>query len=270
MHEYDRAGRLVGTVTTLDDTVVTTKYTYDPLGRLEMSVVTSGEVSDTTIRSYNVRGWQTDIRNKNWSAQMRYNNPVLSDSETSFTGNISEWEWTRGSETNAYSLLYDDLSRITGSRLFRNGSLTEALSEKNISYDSNGNILSLTRTGEDGLTIMDLSYGYDGNRLTSLSDDDFQSQNYDYDLDGNMTFDGRTGLSLEWNDLGLVEKVSLNGEDLVNYSYLADGTKVSALDNEGNGLLYSSSLIYEKSPALPPNRTGSTPRRTRASQVCRS
>ena len=34
-----------------------------------------------------------------------------------------------------------------------------------------------------------------------------------------MTFDGRTGmLSLTWNDLGLVEKVSLNGDDLVNYS----------------------------------------------------
>ena len=33
-----------------------------------------------------------------------------------------------------------------------------------------------------------------------------------------MTFDGRTGMSLEWNDLGLVEKVSLNDTDLVNYS----------------------------------------------------
>ncbi|MBQ3613381.1 MAG: hypothetical protein II989_04755 [Bacteroidales bacterium] len=39
-----------------------------------------------------------------------------------------------------------------------------------------------------------------------------------YDPDGNMTFDGRTGMSLTWNDLGLVEKVSLDGDDLVNYS----------------------------------------------------
>ena len=59
-----------------------------------------------------------------------------------------------------------------------------------------------------------------------------------------MTFDGRTGMSLTWNDLGLVEKVSLNDTDLVNYSYLADGTKVSALD--GDGLLYLGSLIYRK------------------------
>ena len=32
----------------------------------------------------------------------------------------------------------------------------------------------------------------------------------------------------------------------MNYSYLADGTKVSALDAEGDGLLYLGSLIYRK------------------------
>ena len=53
-------------------------------------------------------------------------------------------------------------------------------------------------------------------------------------------------MSLDWNALGLVEKVSLNDTDLVNYAYLADGTKVSALDAEGNGLLYLGSLIYRK------------------------
>ena len=127
--------------------------------------------------------------------------------------------------------------------LFRNGIQTEALSEKDISYDSNGNILALKRTGEDGSTVNDLVYSYDGNRLTSLSDSGVHSQNYTYDADGNMTFDCRTGMSLEWNDLGLVEKVSLDGDDLVNYSYLADGTKVSALDGDGDGLLYLGSLI---------------------------
>ena len=46
--------------------------------------------------------------------------------------------------------------------------------------------------------------------------------------------------------LGLIKKVSLNDTDLVNYSYLADGTKVSALDGDGDGLLYLGSLIYRK------------------------
>lgn len=33
---------------------------------------------------------------------------------------------------------------------------------------------------------------------------------------------------------------------MVNYSYFADGTKVSALDSEGDGLVYLGSLIYRK------------------------
>ena len=44
----------------------------------------------------------------------------------------------------------------------------------------------------------------------------------------------------------IVEKVSLGDTVLVNYAYLADGTKVSALDAEGDGLLYLGSLIYRK------------------------
>ena len=166
---------------------------------------------------------------------MRYQNPVLEESEASFTGNISEWEWSRGNETNAYSFIYDNLSRVKESKLFKNGLPTRLLSEGGISYDKNGNILSLNRTGEDGSTVNDLVYNYDGNKLACLSDNGCPSQIYAYDADGNMTFDGRTGMSLDWNALGLVEKVSLNGEDLVNYAYLADGTKVSALDSDGDG-----------------------------------
>ena len=106
----------------------------------------------------------------------------------------SEWEWSRENETNAYSLEYDALSRITGSRLFRNGTQTGALSENGISYDSNGNILSLTRTGEDGSAVNDLTYHYDGNRLECLVDNGELSDTYAYEADGNKTFDGRTGM----------------------------------------------------------------------------
>ena len=245
-YEYDRAGRLVQTATDLDGTEVVTRNTYDPVGRLKMTVVSSGEVSDTTMHTYNVRGWQTSIENDSWSSAMRYQNPEFEESDASFTGNISEWEWSRGNTTYAYSLEYDALSRIKESRLFKNGNPVDALSESGISYDSNGNILSLTRTGEDGSAVNDLTYHYDGNNLECLVDNGELSDNYAYDADGNMTFDGRTGMSLTWNDLGLVEKVSLNDTDLVNYSYLADGTKVSALDGDGDGLLYLGSLIYRK------------------------
>ena len=54
--------------------------------------------------------------------------------------------------------------------------------------------------------------------ITVKNEGGLPNQVTSYNLDGNMTFDGRTGMSLTWNDLGLVEIVSLNDTVLVNYS----------------------------------------------------
>ena len=55
-----------------------------------------------------------------------------------------------------------------------------------------------------------------------------------------------SGTTLEWNSIGLIKKVSGTGGTLVNYSYLADGTKISALDDQGNGLEYRGSLTFRR------------------------
>lgn len=44
----------------------------------------------------------------------------------------------------------------------------------------------------------------------------------------------------------LLEKVSQNGTTLAKYTYLSDGTKVSATDAAGNGLIYAGSYIFKK------------------------
>ena len=46
--------------------------------------------------------------------------------------------------------------------------------------------------------------------------------------------------------IGLIKKVSGTSGTLVNYSYLADGTKISALDEQGNGLEYRGSLTFRR------------------------
>ena len=58
-----------------------------------------------------------------------------------------------------------------------------------------------------------------------------------------MTGDGYHGLTLEYNTLGKVSRVK---SAKVSYTYLADGTKVSALDASGNGLLYSGAMVFRK------------------------
>ena len=49
------------------------------------------------------------------------------------------------------------------------------------------------------------------------------------------------------NDLDLIGNIVRNDTTLVNYSYLADGTKLSALDGSGAGLVYRGPFVYRKS-----------------------
>ena len=91
----------------------------------------------------------------------------------------------------------------------------------------------MTRVDESG-DEDDLTYSYSGNQLISST----------YDSNGNMTYDASSGLNVEWNDLNLIKKVSDGNGVLVNYTYLADGTKIRAVDADGEGLEYRGSLTF--------------------------
>ena len=114
--------------------------------------------------------------------------------------------------------------------------------EEGITYDLNGNLMTLKRYG-DGSLIDNLSYSYTGDQIQSISGG---TGNYSYDSNGNMTVDGYHGLTLEYNALGKVSRVKSGTSTKVSYTYLADGTKVSALDASGNGLLYSGAMVFRK------------------------
>ena len=61
-----------------------------------------------------------------------------------------------------------------------------------------------------------------------------------------MTYDGLTNQSISYNDLDLIGNITRNDTTLVNYFYLADGTKLSALDGSGAGLVYRGPFVYRK------------------------
>ncbi len=166
----------------------------------------------------------------------RYESPVNSQSQPQFGGNISEWQWGRGNLADKiYSFAYDALSRIISGTLIGNAAGNDTFAEKDITYDRNGNILTLKRFGENGI-IADIVNIITGNRISSNT----------YDDCGNVTYDSTSGTTLEWNSIGLIKKVSGTSGTLVNYSYLADGTKISALDDQGNGLEYRGSLTFRR------------------------
>ena len=115
------------------------------------------------------------------------------------------------------------------------------MSATNYEYDARGNVEAV-RIGQDETT-----YTHSGDILTSVTGPDGLIKNFSHDVLGRMTYDGTTDQSMTYNILDLVGKVSKGGATLANYWYLADGTKISALDGGGEGLVYRGPFVYRRS-----------------------
>ena len=180
-----------------------------------------------------------------------------------FNGNIAATAWNTASENNsgnpvssAYGYSYDALNRITGAI-----DDTEQLQcEWYWTYDKNGNILKLNRHGyqeSSTFTGMDvLDYDYDsGNKLLKVADSgngDYgfkdgnnTSDDFEYDLNGNMEIDRNKGITnIIYNHLNLPEQVSFGSQN-IKYVYDATGTKLKKTSSSGTETLYANGYIYE-------------------------
>ncbi len=164
-------------------------------------------------------------------------------------GNINKMLWqTAGREVFQYDYLYDPLYRLTTANFSEhfneNGQNLKTADNRfgvgAISYDPDGNILSLVRNGIDGYCeaapsyglIDQLIYSYSaGNRLTSVNDGSNSpygfagaSGNYEYDAKGNMTSDPYKGVALDYNFLNLPDAIN-SGTGNLNNLYDAGGFK---------------------------------------------
>lgn len=101
--------------------------------------------------------------------------------------------------------------------------------------NSNGNIILIRQICDDG------------NRLKRIVEwTKKENYMYEYDGNGNVTYDGSNGNSLSYNELGLLSSVYKDNVSVAQYCYLQDASKLSALDAKGNGLYYIGSMIYSK------------------------
>ena len=252
---YDARGRLLSSVATLDGGApVRTEHGYDKAGRLV--TVARGSLADSL--SYNVRGWLTGKRSGTFTMALYYADSLVARVEPSWNGNISAWEWGHGADADRMlSFSYDGADRLTGSTAFERvgAGWTESSTgnaERDITYDGNGNLLTLARTA-GGVVVDDLEYGYEGNRLVSVEDkaqpgrkgDVFRVGNssYAYDANGNMVEDTGRELTFGYNVLDLLETaVAGEGDTLAVYGWSADGARLWTRDGSGDGLDYLGSL----------------------------
>lgn len=236
-----------------------TENEYDDLGQLISKKV--GNSKETPLQTvdydYNIRGWLTGINdtdtnnhvldmsgNDLFGFKINYNQTTTGTAL--YNGNISQTLWSSLSEnstsnpvSNIYTYSYDALNRIKQA-----ADNTTNYSVSNIDYDKNGNILTLDRKGQlansnnFGYTDQ-LSYSYDvGNQLKAVTDatsndagfkdGDSNSEEYKYDVNGNMTKDDNKGITLiKYNHLNLPTEIQIgNSTDKIEYIYDATGAKL--------------------------------------------
>ena len=250
VRSYDGQERLVSETTSLNGRSQSVSYGYDEIGRMTGRIygTEANPSALTETLSYNIRDQLTGLNSSVFNMSLRYQEPTLG-SVPKYNGGISEWEWNHGAgaETNAWSLSYDGVGRLTDARRFVSGVQTNSFSERSITYDRNSNALTLTRYGENAATPKEiLAYSYDGNLLSGISNTGASGGGgqYTHDANGNLTRDGLSTLDIDYNDRNLTSRISSGGATLAEYEYLADGTKLRALDGGGNGYQYRGSLIY--------------------------
>jgi RHS repeat-associated protein len=274
--EYDHANRLLShrqkvNSAALDEVIASN--TYDNLGQL-VSKGVGGKTNQSRLQQvdydYNIRGWlmsindPTNLGNDLFAFKLTYNDPDYNPIANGlFNGNISETHWiTKNDNKNRnYRYSYDELNRIKQA-------INIGTSENNryqvtgISYDKNGNIITLNRNGYQETSTyggMDnLVYTYEtksnklkkvldnGNDNYGFKDDSNITTEYTYDGNGNMLRDYNKGISsnITYNHLNLPTQVNLSGGN-IQYIYDATGIKLKKILNQNaGGLTLTTTTIY--------------------------
>ncbi len=269
-HIYDSQNRLLTTKHQLNEGTEMTLVdnTYDELGRL-VTNERNGQQNLQTEYTYNVRSWMKSITGDLFTQTLYYND-TRGGNTPSYSGNISAMDWkATDALLRGYNFGYDNLSRLTSANYLENNVASTKFNTA-YSYDKHGNMLSLTRSGNQGTTtygvIDNLTLTYQGNQLVKVEDSaanpstnlsmDFRNGTnqvieYTYDGNGNQTQDLNKGINkIEYNFLNLPRRIefSQTGSLKNEYVYSATGAKLAVTHTKSSiskRTDYVGNMIYE-------------------------
>ena len=164
---YDDRSRLLRETTQVnggEEAVV--YYEYDELGRLAARRLGEGTSAIAEQSEYDIRSWLTKKSSELFDMSLGH----------SYTGNITSWQWQHKGDPsgdgpqNRYEFTYDGLSRLANTTQYVNGELNKQNVERFLSYDRNGNLLTMIRY-ENGEQSSNRRYTYTGNRLDRMEKD---------------------------------------------------------------------------------------------------
>ena len=230
-----------------------TGFHVDDLGRPE--IMTVGDAGREAL-SHNLQGWRTGTADtffgdSVFTQTIGYYAPVTEDAAPSYGGRISGIRTGRAvaGAVRDESYSYDGFGRLAGTSSLADGR-RDVNVEKDIRYDLDGNMTAMTRD-LDGSPHL-LSFLFYGGCLDGIEDmTEHSERRYMYDADGRLRYEARVPRSGEgavyeydYNILGLMEKAMKDYTDLVEYSYLSDGTRTETKMSDGTSLKYRGSFVF--------------------------
>ncbi|MCW5916508.1 MAG: RHS repeat-associated core domain-containing protein [Ferruginibacter sp.] len=292
---------------------------YNELGQVMQKIIPNitpsapAGILETENYDYNIRGWSLGMNREYFnsspgSEQDHYFGYELAYNKTNsdvtgnlfstgqYNGNIAGMVWKSKNKeiSRQYDFNYDRLNRFLSAAYSQHDpdactySITPNFSVRGLSYDANGNILSMNQMGlipGHSILIDSLRYQYQTqdsynytNKLRSVTDASFNNQNlgdfkdneskdnndYRYNLNGKLMRDNNKYIaSIEYNHLNLPVRIEIaNHPGVTNgvilYKYDALGNKqVKTVSETLNGTAcstttyYLGEMVYEKREGYP-------------------
>jgi len=238
-------------ITSEDQMQTLATYTYNDLG--QQTVKHFGQDSGDQHYAYSIRGWLKSLGSSDVTLFKQDFYYHSGSEEKYYNGNIAGIEWSgQDGKTRSYAYQYDNANRLLAAKFKATGE-TNNYSLQGISYDANGNILSMDRynkrSKDDYGKVDKLRYSYEtseelgdsySNKLLQVIDGlvsntyhskDFKpntdsSEDYGYDANGNQTSNPDKRISkISYNHLNLPETITFSTGGKISFTYDAEGTK---------------------------------------------
>lgn len=287
---YDDLFRVISTEKKISSTIVNSgampsswtilnEQEYNALGQLKKKKL-GGTPLETLNYEYNIRSWMLGMNRTfvkdttstdNWfgfdlgydKTSFTVNGTSHSYSAAQYNGNVNGllWRSTGDDMLRKYDFTYDATNRFLSADFNQlnsnsfNKTAKIDFSVYGMSYDANGNILSMNQKGwklGGSVTIDSLAYGYftSSNRLNYVTDrkldttdflNDFKehanntSQDYNYDANGNLISDANKNITgISYNHLNLPSHIMVNNGDLDHSGNPVSDTIIYIYDAAGN------------------------------------
>jgi len=298
---YDHAFRVKSIWKNIDNAPVDQlidSMQYNELGQLRVKYLGNG--LDSLVYDYTVRSWLMGINRSYLNGQAKhyfgmelgYDKPATASATTTYlaqqyNGNIAGMIWKSAGDGigRKYDFGYDNVNRLGRATFLQNtsGSSWDSaamnFTTSGLSYDANGNILSMNQNGfkiGGSGPIDQLTYTYQAggasNKLSQVTDGvndqnsklgDFHynpntknQADYSYDGNGNLLTDNNKAIdNTQYNYLNLPQVIHLNGKGTIVYTYDAGGAKLKkvtmdSISRHSTTTLYLEGFVYQQTDTM--------------------